>query len=595
MRSTIRNALHLVGREYRLRWIALAVLALVASGFEVVGAALVYVLIGLVADPSGDVELPLLGDVREVVRPADETGFLLAVIAAMAGFFFLRGLVQVGVKYVQQRVAHNAGARLSNRLVDGYLRWPYAVHLQRTSYELIRNANQAVKQLVGRVFIPMIRVGAELVLIIGMVVLLIAIAPAATGLVVAVVGGAAIVLLLIVQPRFKLLGKTAHQLSRDTLSILHQSLHGIRDVKILGKERYFAREYGRRRVQFARASYLASTLKELPVVVIEFALLGFILAYFAVVVMIGGEPASALTVLGLFAYAGFRILPSLQKVISGINELKFSAAPLEDLDADLRAVEALGAPDDGTVQSLPFSDGIQLRDVSFRYQSASRAALNGVNLTIRRGEQIGICGPTGGGKTTLVDLISGLIPPTAGSVEVDGTSIVGLERAWQRNLGVVPQMVFLIDDSLRRNIALGVPDERVDEDALQRAIYLAQLDGFIASLRDGLETTVGERGVRISGGQRQRIAIARALYRDPEVLVFDEGTSALDNVTEAALMKAVDRLRGDHTIILVAHRLSTVRNCDRVVFIQDGRVAGLGRYDQLLAENALFRDLAGLG
>ena len=242
-------------------------------------------------------------------------------------------------------------------------------------------------------------------------------------------------------------------------------------------------------------------------------------------------------------------------------------------------------------ETLVLRDRWEVEEVNFTYEGADRPALEEVTLTIAPGEVVGICGPTGGGKTTLVDVITGLLEPTSGRVSVDGHDLREYDREWQRNLGIVPQMIFLTDESLRRNIALGVPTREIDETAVREAVELAQLSSFVDSLPAGLDTVVGERGVRVSGGQRQRIAIARALYRRPQVLIFDEGTSALDNQTEADLMRALERLRGDHTIVLVAHRLSTVRDCDRIVFLDKGRIAGLGTYDVLAETNAGFRRL----
>jgi ATP-binding cassette, subfamily B, bacterial PglK len=509
----------------------------------------------------------------------------------MGLFFVLRGFVKVGATYVQARISHNAGARLSNQLVEGYLRWPYAAHLNRSSAELIRNGHQAVKELIDQLLLPLIKVVAEVVIVLGLLAVLVTIAPAATALAVMVVGGAATVLLLFIQPRLKRLGRISHLTSGETLRSLQQSLHGLRDVKLLGRERYFSREYGRSRRRMARAKYLSTTAKQLPPIVIETALLGFILIYFGMAVARGDQSQETLSILGLFGYAGLRLQPSLQIIASGLNAIKFAAAPLEDLHEDLLAVEAI--PDgDPHPAPLPFRSGLEVRDVTFRYEGGDKPALDGVNLAVRPGEQVGICGPTGGGKTTLVDLLTGLLQPTSGTVCVDGLDLRTHDRAWQRNLGVVPQMVFLTDDTVRRNIAFGVADDDVDQQALDDAINSAQLREFVTSLPDGLETVVGERGVRISGGQRQRLAIARALYGRPSVLVFDEGTSALDNTTEALLMESLERLRGDHTIILIAHRLSTVRASDRIVFIQDGRIGGQGTYDELLTTNPDFRLLA---
>jgi ATP-binding cassette, subfamily B, bacterial PglK len=590
--ATLQQTYDLVGRDRPGRWVLLILLAIGVSGIEMVGAILVYALLALVVEPEGAIELPLLGDLRQHFAGIDETALLLGVVIVMATFFLVRAVVKVGATYVQARVAHNAGARLSNRLVEGYLRWPYATHLRRHSSQLIRNGHQAVLEIIGQVVHPIIRIVAETILLVGMLLVLAFIAPMATALAVLVIGGAAIVLLIVVQPKLKQIGRVNHEESRATLGILQQSLHGVRDIKALGRERYFASSYGASRLRMARAHYLNATAWQLPTIVIETALLGFILLFFSVAVIQGDRAQETLSVLGLFAYVGLRLQPSLRDIIAGLNSLKYASAPLADLHADLVAVEATRDQID-RVPPLPFLAELALTDVLFRYEGADRDALSNVSFRIRPGEHIGICGPTGGGKTTLVDLMTGLLHPTHGHVTVDGHDLRDQARAWQRTIGIVPQMVFLIDDTLRRNIALGVPDKEIDEDALHDAVQLAQLEEFVTSLPEGLDTYVGERGVRISGGQRQRIAIARALYRRPAVLVFDEGTSALDNTTEAQLMQAINRLRGDHTIILVAHRLTTVRDCDRIIFLESGRISGLGSYDNLMRDNLPFRILAG--
>lgn len=592
--TTLRQTVHLLGHERRGRWLLLVVLALLLSGIEMVGAFLVYLLLELVSDPNAQIELPVVGDLREMFGGIDQQSLLLGVVAAMAVFFLSRGLIRVGATYVKTRLVHNAAARLSNRLVSGYLRWPYAQHLQRNSAELIRNGHQAVDGIFSGVVLPVIKIASEGLLVVGMLVVLLTVAPAATGLAVLVVGGAAVLLLIVIQPKLKRLGRVHHRESRETLHAFQQALHGIRDVKILGREREFARVYTRSRKRMARAKYLKATAAELPRVVIETALFGFILLFFALSLIRGDAANENIAVLGLFGYAGLRIAPSLQTVIQGLNSLRYASAPTEDIYADLVAVESYPEPP-ATVTPLPFESSWKLENVRFRYDGADRDALAGVNLDVHPGEQIGICGPTGGGKTTLVDVMTGLLEPTDGTVTVDGVDLMTNARAWHQQLGVVPQMVFLTDDTLRRNIALGVPDREIDEEALAEAIELAQLGGFVRTLTHGLDTTVGERGVRISGGQRQRIAIARALYRRPSALVFDEGTSALDTATEAELMGAVERLRGHHTIILIAHRLSTVRSSDRVVFVEDGRVSGEGTYSMLLQDHGGFRALAGDG
>jgi ATP-binding cassette, subfamily B, bacterial PglK len=591
--TTIRQTYDLVGRERPLRWGLLTVLALVVSGLEMVGAMLVYTLLALVADPDGQIDLPLVGDFRNRFDNMADDTLLLWTVAAMAVFFLVRAVVKIASKYVQARVAHNAGARLSTRMFEGYLRWPYARHLNRTTSELIRNGHQAVMETISQVVLPTIRTIAESFIILGLLVVLVLLAPLATLAAVIVIGGTAVLLLLFVQPKLKALGAIRHGEAKTTLSTMQQGLYGIRDVKVLGRERAFAREYGRSRVRMARAAYLREAAGQLPNIVFELSLMAFIIGFFAFTVVQDGGAQETLSVLGLFAYAGLRMQPSMQIIIQGLNSLKFAAAPLDDLHRDLQLMTEVVS--DRPAEPLPFREALRLEDVTFRYDQADRDALRSIQLVIRPGEQVGICGPTGGGKTTLTDIITGLLPPTAGRVTVDGHDLADADvsRQWQANLGIVAQMVFLTDDTLRRNIALGVPDEQIDDQALCEAVKLAQLEGFVAELPRGLETAVGERGVRVSGGQRQRIAIARALYRKPEVLIFDEGTSALDNATEAQLMQSIEALRGKHTIILVAHRLSTVRYSDRIVFLEHGRVTGLGSFEQLRDANEAFRRMAG--
>jgi ATP-binding cassette, subfamily B, bacterial PglK len=590
--TTIRQALQLLGHKQRTRWAVLVLIALVASGFEMVGAVLVFVLVALVSDPSGSIDLPLLGDVRSVLSSLDQDALLVTVAAAMAVFFVLRGAVQIVSLYIQRRVAENAGAQLSTHLVRGYLRAPYSTHLRRTSSELIRNSNLAVQQVVSQVYMPMIRVTAEIFLTVGLLAVLLSVAPAAAGLAVVVVGGAAGLILLVVQPRLKRLGRVAHGVHRESLSILQQALYGVRDIKLLGREEFFTLKYARTRRKLARANYRRGLWSRLPATVIELALLGFILMFFSLSVIWGSSAQEILPVLGLFAYAGLRLQPSLQQIVSGLNDLRFSAAPIDDLAADLRAFSPSIEPSNGTPPPT-FAGSIEFRDVSFQYEATDRNAVSGLTFRIEPGEVVGICGPTGGGKTTLIDLLTGLLHPSTGRVTVNDLDLVEHWRAWHRHLGVVPQMAFLLDDTVRRNIALGVPDADVDEEALREAIVLAQLKDFIESLPQGMETQIGERGVRVSGGQRQRLTIARALYRQPTVLIFDEGTSALDNATESELLRAVSRLRGDRTIILVAHRLSTVRDADRIIFVDDARIAGIDTFAELVRTNEQFRVLAG--
>jgi ATP-binding cassette, subfamily B, bacterial PglK len=592
MWRTIVKAYDLVGRDRKWRWVILIGLALGMSLLEMLGAAVVYLLLTMVSDTTSEITLPIIGELRQVLPETAERQFLLGLIAFMAAFIVLRGLARVANRYVQSRVAHNAGMLLSARMLSVYLGWPYSQHLLKPTAELIRNGHEAVLSLVNGVILPTIRIAAEAILVAGMLILLVTLAPGATLGAVLVVGSSSALLLFVIQPRLRRLGSTRHREARASLAAFQQALFGVRDIKLFKRERFFTDRYRQSRRRVARADYGHATATELPLVVLETSLLAFILGYLGLTILRGGSPQDAVAVLGLFAYAGLRLQPSLNKIVNGLNSLRFSSAPLDSIHEDLQAVHVRQRSSTEPI-AYTLRDRLRVENVDFTYQGAHANALSSVNCEVIAGQQIGICGPTGGGKSTLVDIILGLLLPQQGRVVCDGTDINLDPPSWRSLFGVVSQNVYLIDDTIRRNIAFGVPDKEIDDAALRESVEFAQLAAFIEDLPKGLDTCVGERGVRLSGGQRQRIAIARALYRRPSLIVFDEGTSALDNSTEAELMRAIDHFREERTVILVAHRLSSLRNCDQIFFVNRGTIAAAGTYIELQTTDENFRRLSG--
>ena len=593
MFSTLRAALSLISPQRRLRFVQVALLSTVVAGLEMGAALAIAVLLGLVLSPGEVPDVPVIGRVDELFPTASYDQLVAGTCIAFGVLFVVRAAVFLFQQYAVNRVAEVTAVQLSDRIADGYISMPYEWHLQRNSAELVRNAWDNVQQVASGVFAPLAKVVAEGVLVIGLLTILVTASPIATLAVGVVLGGTLWLTMMYVQPRLKRLGRERSDAVKDVLKQLQQGFAGVRDYKILGREETFSAAHRRARSRVARTQYVRGAMVFLPRTAVELAFLVLLLLG---VVWAAGRPDTdaTLATLGVFAYAGHRLQPSIQKLSTSFNNLRFAEAPVDDLREGIELLDASRASratGDGDVAPLPLRDRLELRDVVYTYPGGDEPALRGIDLSLPRGGSLGIVGETGCGKSTLLDVICGLMAPTSGEVLVDGEPLGDRVRAWQRTLGVVHQHQFLIDDTVRRNVAFGVPDRQIDDDRVRWALDAAQLTDVVAELPDGLDTVLGERGVRFSGGQRQRVTVARALYREPQVLVLDEGTAALDNATERRLVDAVNDI-GGVTKIMVAHRLSTVARCDEILLLEDGAVRARGTYDELLASSEAFRALA---
>jgi ABC-type multidrug transport system fused ATPase/permease subunit len=381
--------------------------------------------------------------------------------------------------------------------------------------------------------------------------------------------------------------------------IAAEALGGIKELKVLGRERAFLTRFQKPSWGFCRATASNQVVASLPRYALETIAFSGVLVIILYLLRTSGDISELLPVLSLYVFAGYRLMPSLNEIFTAAILIRFNRAALDDLHRDLfDSVFESGRnvpPEERNPKRLPLRAQLTLNNVSYTYPNSAIPSLQGVDLTIRKHEVVGIVGETGAGKTTLVDVVLGLLEPTSGTIEVDGEALSGGRlKSWRLSCGYIPQEIFLTDDSIRGNIAFGVPVEAIDDDAVVRAATWAQIHDFIITLPHGYGTEVGERGVRLSGGQRQRIGIARALYHDPDVLVLDEATSSLDGATEAAVMEMIHNLGRKKTLILIAHRLSTVRACDMVYVLRQGRFIGSGTLDELAERNHDFRSMAGI-
>jgi len=592
--DTPRKIIALLTPHEKRRGALVLVLVVFMALLETAGVASVLPFLAVLGNPEVVESNPVLAQLYSLLKFQSVSHFLMALgIAAFGVIIFAAGF-RILTVYAMSRFLNMRRHSLSERLLETYLRQPYAFFLNRHSGDMAKSILSEVDQVVNNVLHPGFHVIAYTVVALALVTLLIVIDPwLALGVGLAV-SGMYLLAFLAVQGLMSRIGKDRTDANRERFTTAGEALGGIKAIKLLGREYAYLSRFRPASSRFARHQATATTAAEVPKYLIEAMGLGGVLLLALVLMATKDGIGAVLPILGLYALAGYKLIPAAQKIYEGFARLRFGATAVDEIYEDLRLRTSLAEIGGITQKALVPERDIRLDHVSFAYPNATDSALREINLTIPVGTTVGFVGTTGAGKTTLVDIILGLLRPTEGSLRIDGEPITeGNLRAWQNALGYVPQDIFLTDSSIAENIALGVPLEQIDREAVLRCARMAQVHEFIMNeLPQQYDTLVGERGVRLSGGQRQRIGIARALYQNPPVLVFDEATSALDTLTEQAVMEAVNNVRADKTIILIAHRLSTVRDCDCIYLLDHGRLKAQGAYEVLVNQNDQFRTMA---
>ena len=562
----------------------------VAALIEAVGALAVFGLLRLVVDPEQVRTAPVVSELFRLMPGGYPPRAVVALLAlAVAAFYILRAAFLSWAEWLRMGTVYGSSAIAAERLFARYLAADYLFHVRRRSASLIepmtRTSDIAFELGAGAA----VNVLAEVVTIAALALVLIVSAPAITVITVAVVLGVVLVPIVLTRRNWERIGAAERALSQQQLHLLQQSLGAIKDVKVTGRQPFFEERFRDVKRELGVTKQRRATAATVARLGVEATLILSMLIVVFLVMRAAIPSAYIVSVLALFAYTGFRVVPAANRIMLNVGYMREAHSWIRGMEEDMRRLKL---PPARPYEHVPpmLQSTLACEDVSFRYEDAPALALDHITFTITRGQSIGIVGPTGAGKSTLVDLLLGLLAPTSGRVMIDGQPLEGRERAWQRQIGYVPQDVYLLDDSLRRNIAFGIPDSAIDEQRLARAMSLARLDEVVAALPDKLETVIGENGVRLSGGQKQRVAIARALYHDPQVLVFDEATAALDNQTEREVTEAISNIHGTRTVIAIAHRLSTVKDCDQLIYLRDGRMAGLGTYQELMRDPG-FRQL----
>jgi len=560
----------------------LLLLMFVGMLLETVGVGLIIPALALLTQANLASRYPRLAPLLRTLGNPDREHLVVFGMLALVIVYTVKAAFLSFLTWRQTRFVGRVQAELSQRLFATYLRQPYSFHLVRNSAELIHNVVSEVSQFSQVCLLAGLNLLTELLIVLGISLLLLAVTPVGAIAVAAVFGLPIWVFHRLTDRHLLRWGRARQHHEQLQMQHLQQGLGGVKELLLLGREANSLDAYQRHNVSSTRAVSRHQLFQQLPRLGLEL-LAVCALAGLVMVMLASGRPIeSILPILGLFAVAAFRLLPSANRVINAIHTIRYALPAVRVIHDELTLSRVTVHATVPRASDIRFRDALTVERMSFHYPGRLDDALHEIDMRIPRGSCVGFIGGSGAGKSTLVDVILGLQAPTNGRVCADSVDIHENLRGWQALIGYVPQTIFLTDDTLRRNVAFGLADSDINEEAVRRAIRAAQLDEFVASLPAALETTVGERGVRLSGGQLQRIGIARALYHDPEVLVLDEATSSLDTATERGVMAAVRTLRGHKTLIIVAHRLSTVEHCDWLYRLEGGQIVEGGEPSKLL-------------
>jgi len=576
-------------REQKIGFMLL-LMTLVMAFLDMIGVASIMPFIAVLANPQiieTNLILSKLFIFFEFEKKDDFILFLgLAAFALLVFSLAFKSLTT----YMQLRFALMHEYKLGKRLVEGYLYQPYKWFLNRNSAEISKSILSEVSAIVNGCLMPMMSLvsqGAVAIAIMGMILF---VNPMASLIVCLVLGLAYGLIYKAVSNFLNKLGVKRAQANELRFKVISEAFGAFKEVKVGGLERFFIDHFSTPAKNYAEKEATASIVRQLPKYALEMvAFGGMLLALLYIIAQKGFT--DAIPIIALYAFAGYRFMPALQQIYSSLTQLKFVGPVLDSIYEDLISLEK--ETENNKKEKIDFKDSIELKKVFFTYPNESQPVLKNINLSIKCKQKIGIVGGTGSGKTTTVDLILGLLKPERGSLTVDELEINSQNyRRWQSMIGYVPQQIYLSDESIAENIAFGVDKEDIDYKAVERVAKIANLHDLVNNeLKNGYQSVVGERGIRLSGGQRQRIGIARALYHNPKLLIFDEATNSLDNLTEKAVIESIQNIDEDITIIMIAHRLNTVRNCDTIFLIEGGNLVAQGSFDELLKNNSSFKKM----
>jgi ABC-type bacteriocin/lantibiotic exporter with double-glycine peptidase domain len=580
--SLIQKLNYLLSLNQKRQLIILAVLLLIGILFEMVGLGVLIPAFGFMLKSDIGKEYPVLQPYLDSLGNPTQLQLVMFGMSILVLVYLVKAIFLVFLSWRQSKFSAELSADLSSKLFLGYMRQPYSFHLQRNSAELFRNIQGEVGQF-SFISQSVLTLAVEFSIVLGVALMLIIVEPVGALVVTSFLAVSAIAFHRLTKNKLLNWGERRQLHSGLANQHILQGLGGVKDVKLLGRESYFLDEFNVHNNTNAKIQTRVAAIGLVPRSYLELlAVIG--LAGLIVLMMLQKKPLDLLLpTMGVFAAAAFRMIPSANRIMNSMQGIRYAQPVVKLLYEEFSLIN--NKKTDVIQSKFAFGTELKLEKVTFQYFNTSFKALDNITLNIKKGDFVGFIGLSGSGKSTLVDVILGLLIPQDGFVKVDGQDIQNNMRGWQDQIGYVPQSIYLTDDTLIANVAFGIPLAEINIETVDKVINAAQLDKFVKSLPKGLETFVGERGVRLSGGQRQRIGIARALYHDPAILLFDEATSALDSLTETGVMDAILALKREKTILIVAHRLSTVENCDKLYRLDSGKIVDEGIPETVLKQH----------
>ena len=553
----------ILDKSHKKALVKLCILIIVGMFFEIAGLGLILPTISTISNPN---KLYQINSLKKILAYLNYPSSDLIVVYGMillVLFYLLKTFYLTYLNWEQANFSSKFTAHISEKLYKGYLLMPYSNHLDKNSSILIRNIQNEVA-IFTTLSQNIIFLTSEISVIIGIIILLVSIEPLGALMTSAFLASVVFIFYRLSKKKISKWGEERQFYSGIISQNLMQGLGGIKDIKLIGKEHFFLGEYEQINEKVAKISTKINTVDQLPKLLLEFVAIAALACLIIIMILTHKSVSSIIPVLGIFVAAAFRMIPSVNKIMYASQRLVYSMPVINLLYNEFKYFGKFQSNVEIEVP-VDFNKSLILKNLSFRYTGLNDFVFKNINLNVNNGECIGIIGESGSGKSTLIDILLGLLKPVSGAILVDNNEISENNiRGWQNIVAYVPQTIYLTDDTLRNNIAFGLSENEIDDKQVMDAIIHSQLNDLLITLPDGLKTKLGERGVRLSGGQRQRIGVARALYRNTKILVFDEATSALDSNTENEVMKSINNLRGFKTLIIVAHRLSTLSNCDKI-------------------------------